>query len=86
MTLRKEMVHVTRAGKSSKMSERRFLLGLKSLQSYVNKISKNWQLFHIVPHFQPQIKLLSLIPALKLIFSTSFLNILINWNGTTNRK
>ena len=46
-----------RAGKSSKMSERGFLLGLKCPQSYLNEIPQNWQFLLILHNFQPQNKL-----------------------------
>jgi hypothetical protein len=50
----------TRTGKSFKMSERFLLLGVKCPQSCVEKILQNRQLYVILPHFQPQIKLLCL--------------------------
>jgi hypothetical protein len=47
------------------MSERKFLLGLKCPQSYVNEIPQNQQFHLILPYVQPQNKLWSLIPNLK---------------------
>jgi hypothetical protein len=56
----------SRAGKSSKMSKRVFLLGLKCPQSYVDKIPQYQQFGRILPHFQPQIELLRIIPTFNL--------------------
>ena len=46
-----------RAGKSSKMSKRRFLLGVKCPQSHVDDIPQNQQLCVILPPVLPQMKL-----------------------------
>ena len=48
------------------MSERGFLLGLKCPQSYIDEIPQNQQLYRILPHFQPQIELLRIIPTFNL--------------------
>ena len=42
-----------RAGKSSKMSERRFLLGVKCPPSCVGEIPQYCQLSFMLPHFKP---------------------------------
>ena len=48
------------------MSKRVFLLGLKCPQSYVDKIPQYQQFGRILPHFQPQIELLRIIPTFNL--------------------
>jgi hypothetical protein len=55
----------SRAGKSSKMSKRGLLLGVKCPQNSIEEFLQNRQLYLILPRFQPQIKLLSLIATLK---------------------
>ena len=63
-----------RAGKSSKMSERGLLLGVKCPRSCIKEILQNCQVYRSIHHFQPQIKLVYLISTNKWGFWSSFLN------------
>jgi hypothetical protein len=74
-----------RAGKSSKMSESGLLLGVKCPQSSVEEILQNRQFYLSIPHFQPQIKLLSPISTLKWGYYSSSLNIHIKINEITTQ-